>query len=180
MCKIELNATQVAAIYKGGNEESRKILKETLGSDFSTVLPVTDRVKTFDDATSELGEQHPLVIVYNYLKYGYRNDVVRDNLFAFCQLSIIAEALNEGWSPTKGEQRWYPHFEHTEENELPENSATISFSYSEVSTSDSFSIPAQLAFKSEELATYSGITFVDIYDKFISYQLDSKEDATNI
>ena len=124
MCTIKLNAAQVAAIYKGGNEEARKALKDSLGEQFSTILPITDRIKTFEDAVGELGNEHPLVKVYQSIKYGYCSEFVGKDLLAYTKLSIICEALNEGWHPqfSLDEYRWYPYYKLLTNDEIDDMS----------------------------------------------------------
>ena len=58
--------------------------------------PVTERVKTFEDALNELGEHNQLVAAYRCHK-----DMADDDkdLVAYLKLRIIAAALNEGWKP---------------------------------------------------------------------------------
>ena len=72
-----------------------------------------ERVKTFEDACRELGENHPFVRAYN----GYAKNISEENendvdVLAFLKLRIICAALNEGWVPTFGEDecRYYPWF----------------------------------------------------------------------
>ena len=86
------------------------------------ILPITDRVKTFDDAVGELGNEHPLVKVYHSIKYGYTSELVGKDLLAYIKLSIICEALNEGWYPqyTLDERRWYPYYELLTNEEIEE------------------------------------------------------------
>jgi len=68
---------------------------------------ITERIKTFDDAYNELGEDHPLV-----KEYCWQNDDTSADLLAYLRLRIICAALNEGWQPkfTENEKRWYPWF----------------------------------------------------------------------
>lgn len=198
MCTIKLNATQVAAIYKGGNEEARKALKDSLGEQFSTILPITERVKTFEDAVGELGNEHPLVKVYQSIKYGYCSELVGKDLLAYTKLSIICEALNEGWHPqfTLDERRWYPYYElftneEIEEMTEEEKSRVVGragysagaygglvCSYAYYVSSVSYSVyGSRLAFKSEELAEYAGKTFIDIYKDFVMFTPEQVCDA---
>lgn len=198
MCTIKLNAAQVAAIYKGGNEEARKALKDSLGEQFSTILPITERVKTFEDAVGELGNEHPLVKVYQSIKYGYCSELVGKDLLAYTKLSIICEALNEGWHPqfSLNERRWYPYYELLTNDEIEEMSeeeksrvvGRAGFSASAggglvysgagyVSSSSFASYGSRLAFKSEELAEYAGKTFIDIYKDFVMFTPEQVCDA---
>ena len=73
-------------------------------------VPVTERIKTFEDACEVLGDEHPLVKEY----WGVVNvdlDITQD-LIAYLKLRIIAAALNEGWEPmyTQDECRYSPYF----------------------------------------------------------------------
>lgn len=75
--------------------------------------PVTERIKTFEDACRELGEIHPFVRAYN----GYAKNISEENkndgdVIAYLKLRIITAALNEGWKPTfdEDECRYYPWF----------------------------------------------------------------------
>ena len=198
MCTIKLNATQVAAIYKGGNEEARKALKDSLGEQFSTILPITDRIKTFEDAVDELGNNHPLVRVYRSIKYGYTSELVGEDLLAYIKLSIICEALNEGWHPqyTQNERRWYPYYEFLTNEEIEEmteeeksrvvgracynahaNGGLVYSSANNVSSNSNTSHGSRLAFKNEELAEYAGKTFIDIYKDFVMFTPEQVCDA---
>lgn len=198
MCTIKLNATQVAAIYKGGNEEARKALKDSLGEQFSTILPITERVKTFEDAVCEIGNEHPLVKVYQSIKYGYCSELVGKDLLAYTKLSIICEALNEGWHPqfTLDERRWYPYYELFTNDDIEEiteeeksrvvgrasfnasayGGLVCSYAYY-VSSYSNTNYGSRLAFKNEELAEYAGKTFIDIYKDFVMLSLEQVCDA---
>ena len=147
--------------------------------------PVTERIKTFNDALEELGEEHPLVKEY----WGVVNvdfDIHQD-LISYLKLRIIATALNEGWEPqfTKDEYRYYPWFYLYTEEELEDKSEEWKKEYSlvlwggsatygaycglaYVHSADAFSYSnanfgARLAVKSDELATYFGKQFTEIW-----------------
>lgn len=75
--------------------------------------PITERIKTFEDACNELGEENVLVQAYRTAEFntsGNQNDV--SDVVAYLKLRVIAAALNEGWEPQfmKDEYRWYPWF----------------------------------------------------------------------
>jgi len=144
--------------------------------------PVTERVKTFEDAVRELGEEHPLV------KEWHLGDGLSADLEAYLKLRIIAAALNEGWEPkfTTDEYRYFPWFVlYTEEeyNELSdEDKARVvlrSFSHSDTlggvayvdasddSSSTDSSYGSRLAFKNSDLAKYAGKQFIEIYADFV-------------
>lgn len=147
--------------------------------------PVTDRVKTFEDAVRELGDEHPFV------KEWHLGDGLSADLEAYLKLRIIAAALNEGWKPqfTEDEYRYYPWFYLLTEEEISEKSeewkkehslwlfggASISgaacglaYAYSSDAWSNSSAhVSARLAVKSEELAVYFGKQFIDIWAGYV-------------
>ncbi len=79
--------------------------------------PVTERIKTFEDAVAALGDSHPYVVQFNALEDGLLDvqDSTEDDdadILAYLKLRIIVAALNEGWKPqfVENEQRWYPWY----------------------------------------------------------------------
>ncbi len=114
--KIDFSKEQLLSIYRSGGNEARLAIKEALGDEFASTLPVTERIKTLDDAVSELGEDNPAVKAYRSIKYGYaisETDPETADIMAYAALRVIVEALNEGWKPqfTKGEWRWYAWYD---------------------------------------------------------------------
>lgn len=153
--------------------------------------PVTERIKTFEDARNELGEENVLVQAYRTAEFntsGNQNDV--SDVVAYLKLRVIAEALNEGWKPqfTTDEYRYYPWFYLYTQKEIDEideeekkklwmfgcNSDNgsycgLSCALSAASWSPSHSVvSARLAVKSEALATYFGQQFIDIWADYIT------------
>lgn len=152
--------------------------------------PVTERIKTFEDARDELGDEHPLVKEY----WGVINinlDIKQD-LISYLKLRIICAALNEGWEPqfTTDEYRHYPWFYIYTQEEIDNmgeenkkslglfggrsssgSNCVLAFASSAFAWSGSGShLSARLAVKSEELAKYFGQQFVDIWSDYISLQ----------
>ena len=194
--KLELTSDQLVAIYRGSNIESRKAIKEALGDKFSTELPIQERIKTFEDAMAELGDEHPAVRSYNSVKYGYAADKEPD-IMAYLKLRIITTALNEGWTPqfTKDERRWYAWYDLLDKEDLDgmteeekkerrvvgraSNNANAygGLVYSHAIYASTYSHTnngSRLAFKSEELAEYAGKQFIEIYADFCFIPEQSK------
>ena len=71
---------------------------------------ITERIKTFEDACEELGNEHPLVKEYCSV-VNINLDITKD-LISYLKLRIIITALNEGWTPAfdEDECRYYPWF----------------------------------------------------------------------
>ena len=55
---------------------------------------VTERIKTFEDARRELGEDHQFVQEWKMIR-----KTLAPDLEAYMRLRIITAALNEGWNP---------------------------------------------------------------------------------
>ena len=68
--------------------------------------PVTERIKTFEDACEELGINPEEWMAENET---YKEDA---DILAYLKLRIITLALNEGWKPSfaKDEYRYYPWY----------------------------------------------------------------------
>ena len=153
--------------------------------------PVTERIKTVEDACNELGEENVLVQAYRTAEFntsGNQNDV--SDVFAYLKLRVIAEALNEGWEPhfTTDEYRWYPWFYlYTQEEidnmgeekkkklwlfggySLSGSACGLASAHSSDDWSYSNSIrSARLAVKSESLANYFGQQFIDIWSDYVA------------
>ena len=155
--------------------------------------PVTERIKTFEDACNELGDEHPLVKEY----WGVINinlDIKQD-LISYLKLRIIAAALNELNEETldefpnftTGEYRWYPWFYFYTQDEIYKmgegdkknlwrlgsysingSNCCIAYANSNFAWSYSYSnVSARLAVKSEELAKYFGQQFIDIWSDYL-------------
>ena len=150
--------------------------------------PITERIKTFEDARDELGDEHPLVKEY----WGVINinlDIKQD-LISYLKLRIICAALNEGWEPqyTNDEYRYYPWFYIYTQEDIdnmdeekkkslwlfvgPPNTGAgcgLAYALSESAWSHSGAgISARLAVKSEELAKYFGQQFIDIWSDYVA------------
>ena len=184
---MEIDIKNIKAAYETATE-SEKTLLSTLFPDLSLgqteeEAPVTERIKTFEDAVFALGD-HPFVTEW---RMGV--DLSPD-LEAYLQLRIICAALNEGWKPkfNRDENRYFPWFRlYTKEEyeELDENEkkksrvvfrlgcdadANVGVSYvnSDYDSADvSSTFGPRLAFKTEELAEYCGKQFIDLWAYYL-------------
>ena len=156
--------------------------------------PVTERIKTFEDAVHSTGMKLPFDD--NQISC-FPKDVV-----AYMKLRVIAAALNELHETTldefpkftKDEYRWYPWFylyTHEQIDKMDEekkkrlwmfggdsgNGARCGLAYADSaaawSESNAF-ISARLAVKSEALAKYFGQQFIDIWSDYVA--IPRKED----
>lgn len=188
--KIDFSKEQLLSIYRSGGNEARLAIKEALGDEFASTLPVTERIKTLDDAVSELGEDNPAVKAYRSIKYGYaisETDPETADIMAYAALRVIVEALNEGWKPqfTKGEWRWYAWYDLVSPEQIEDMSeeekcrvvgraSSVAYAFgglvyssaSHVSTNSHTDFGSRLAFKNEELAEYAAKQFGEIFADF--------------
>ena len=147
--------------------------------------PVTERIKTFEDARNALGDEHPLV--KEYWRVAGSNIILAD-LYAYLKLRIIVAALNEGWEPKfeKGEYRYFPWFyfytkeQYDELDDEEKGRCVLRSGYSTNSSvgfvvcnaiydaSDSCTnVGSRLAFRTRELAAYAGRQFTEEWADFM-------------
>lgn len=187
---MEITLENARAAYNAADKSGKKILKEQKTDD----RPITERIKTFEDACKELGKHHTCVMAYRtHLEVAtmenFMVDELRQDVVAYLKLRIICAALNDGWEPqfTEDETRHYPWFWLYTENELNnENKVNelkdyglintdqyqneyVGFAYAYSSyapphTSANFG--SRLCLKTAELARYCGTQFSDIWADF--------------
>ena len=148
--------------------------------------PVTERIKTFDDAREALGDEHPFVKEY-WSVVNVDLDITQD-LIAYLKLRIIVAALNEGWEPKfeKGEYRYFPWFyfytkeeydklDDEEKGRCVLRSGVYAFSYhgfvhcsanNDASYASTY-YGSRLAFRTRELAAYAGRQFTEEWADFM-------------
>ena len=191
---MEISIENAKAALNSADESIKKVLLALLPelrdieAQTAANRPITERVKTFEDACCELGEDHPFVQQWHNV-YKCTEDEDANDLYAYLKLRIITAALNEGWQPqfTENEWRWYPWFYLYTEEELSEEDeewkeknalmsigdydsgavAGLVCAYSNVAPSDANSyLGSRLCFKSEALATYCGKQFISLWADF--------------
>lgn len=184
---IDFTQEQLLAFYRSTSNDGRKAIKEALGEKFSGTIPVTERVKTYDDAVKELGEDHPFVVAANSAVWRYPEDYNQD-IVAYLKLRVVVAALNDGWNPefTEDERRWFPWYRLYTKEEIDNLSEEdkeqvllwgggagdgsrcgLASAHSDNAWSFSdASIGSRLALKSEELADYAGKQFIELFAPF--------------
>jgi hypothetical protein len=132
-----------------GTEEIKTMKKE-----------VTEVIKSFEDAAKATGRP-------NTPDFSNVPEDLREYFKANYQIIVITEALNEGWKPNwdnDDEPKYVPRFWKDEEDV----SSGFVFDYAFYGYSDSLAgYCLRLCFKSEELATYAGKQFIDIWNKVL-------------
>ena len=178
--------------YKSADKSQKYLLELLFGADtFKQLQDVRERIKTFDDACNELGEEHPFVLLYNVFDEEIASQSMHDSdkdVIIYLKLRIINAALNEGWKPqfTEDECRYYPWFKFFTQRELNEMSddekgrvvgradgnsnASGGLAYANAFNASSYSFGSygsRLAFRTRELAEYAGRQFVELYADFV-------------
>jgi len=150
---------------------------------------IIDRIKTFEDACNELGEDNPLVIQYHSVLQSLPpfEEFIDVDIIAYLKLRIIVAALNEGWTPTykDGEIKWFPWFKLYTKEEIDNlkdkfrvlawggfasngSAAGLGFASAHNGFSATYSFyGSRLCYRTKELAEYSGKQFIEIYRDFI-------------
>ena len=187
---MEIKQENIIAAYNTADDNGKRIIAALFGEEAvqaattSDKRPVTDRIKTFEDACKELGEEHLFVKQYNSNEMA---DVDTD-LDAYLKLRIICAALNEGWKPQfiENEYRWYPWFNLYTQEEIDNKdddwkqgrqvidtgdyeTEFDGFTYSDsrhVPSYSSATVGSRLCLKSEALATYCGTQFTQLWADF--------------
>lgn len=191
---MEIDVKNIKAAYKTATESEKTLLyilfpELHLGEE--QPRPITERIKTFEDACEELGNDHPMVQAWSSIYQGcedWSKDSDIADVIAYHKLRIITAALNEGWQPqfTQEEERWYPWFCFWTDDELEDKGiewekqyALLSFdayqgdwggfasarsSYAPSHTAAN--VGSRLCYKSEALADYSGRQFADLWADF--------------
>ena len=143
-------------------DEQVKLLSKDLikaGVKLPEPLKITDRVKTFDDALKIYQETSYLSPLRKELLNYIGPDEETLSSQASEQLKIIAEVLNEGWTPdwnNSSEYKYYPYFD------MRNN--TLVYSYCNFSFWNVSSYAgSRLCFKTSALAEYAGKQFIEIY-----------------
>ena len=154
--------------------------------------PITERIKTFEDACKELGrraeegDQLAGNILCDYESNA--DNISVPETVAYMKLCIIVAALNEGWTPqfTTDERRYFPWFYLYTKEELAKmdlekrtrvvlrsgydayafGGVAYAFAYADSSGADTY-YGSRLAFKSRDLAVYAGKTFTREYADFV-------------
>lgn len=167
--------------------------------------PVTERIKTFEDACNSLGDEHPLVVQFNTYNVAFKGEPQSEDMLAYFKLRIIVAALNEGWEPqfTEDEYRYFPWFylytqkEYDNMNDEQKGrcvlrsgfhtnaSCGIVYVYAFYDSSLSTTYHgSRLAFRTRELAIYAGKQFLEEWADFMfkprnNEGLNEKSEATN-
>lgn len=186
---------QARQAYHSNHDEVTPYIKNLLEEMFgksNLQAPVTERIKTFNDALNALGYNHVLVKQYIAIrdmmtKEGTISDKESCDIVSYLACRIICAALNEGWEnpqdcKTTVYYVWYYLYDHKPtkgelcSDEVPTDvdmslyglPAGLAFSYSYYAPSGtSANIGSRLCFKTRDLAIYAAKQFADIFLDFL-------------
>ena len=191
--EIKISEENALNAYDNASAEGKELLEHLLGKEVFMQKDITERIKTFDDALQELSrraeacDDDAATLLADY--ESNEMNIENPQTVAYMKLTIIVNALNEGWVPqfTKDEVRYYPYYWLYTKEEVDAmdddqrsrllcvgGSATygslcgLSASNAHHAFSSSYAIlGARLAFKTRELALYAARQFVDIWADYI-------------
>ena len=185
---ITISKQDLLKAYREAEPSQKEFMKQLFGADtFAINFNVMERVKTFQDAINELGNDNQLVQQYNQI-YSEFGDMMDTDIIAYLKLRIIIAALNEGWEPqfTKGERRYYPFFYVLTKEEYDKLSTEVKprcvgrsnncanafggLVYAHTYDGSAYSYAGdgvRLAFKTRELAEYAAKQFLNIWVDFV-------------
>lgn len=151
---LEIKKENALSAFKDADKEGKKLLKNLFGDSVFEKQKVTERIKTFADACQEVNISENMKILLDY--NGRDIDMIASQ--AFLKLTVIARALNEGWTPdwdNSNEPKYYPYFDMR---------SGVGFSHScYVHWRTLAHCGSRLCFKTKELAEYAGKQFESIY-----------------
>lgn len=189
---MEVQEKNLMAAFDVADESGKKLLKTLFPDiDFERCIddrPVTERVKTLEDAIEVLGYAHPLVAQYRCVADNFQYHPSNAFLFAVVSLQVVCAALNEGWEPqfTEDETRYYPWHWLYSESEIDNMNTEEQRERCMMSTGDYITeyagfasadtsyapsgtrthIGSRLCLKNRELAAYCGTQFVHLWADF--------------
>jgi hypothetical protein len=102
---LEIKHDSALKAHSAADDAGKKLLENLLGPEVFKIKKekVTDRVKTFEDACAEVGEDPT--------DENFSEGTVDE--IAYKKIKVIVRALNEGWKPdwnNSNQYKWYPWF----------------------------------------------------------------------
>lgn len=156
MSNIKIKSLNAIRAYKGADEKGKKLIKDLVGNQVDFDQKITDVIKTFGDACEALNI-NPASLQLDILSSMEDGKA----LVAFKKLSIIRQALNEGWTPdwaNDNEWKYWPWMKY-----VP--GSGFSF-YDYVGDRTYSGVGSRLCFKTRELAEYAGRQFQYLYNEY--------------
>lgn len=178
-------------------EEGGKTIAVLVDEEVKDDRPVTERIKTFEDACvalnkrAEAGDETAGDLLADY--ESNRDNILCKEMLACMKLFIIVAALNEGWELKfeEDEVRYYPWFRLYTKDEYEElseeekgravlrsggnaNASGVVACVDVYGVSSSPGYGARLAFRTRELALYAGEQFAEEFADFLFKPRDNE------
>lgn len=185
---MEIKNENLIAAYNAADESGKHMLRALFpdmewNAQPKDNRPITERVKTFEDACDELG-----ICAGELEEMWAEGGITEPDEIAYQKLRLITTALNEGWEPqfTEDEWRYYPWYYLWTYEELAEKSeewkqdhclqptGEYKTDYSGFASANSHCAPSgalayvgsRLCFRDSDLATYAGKQFIKLWMDF--------------
>ena len=157
---LQIDEKKTKGLCENASPESQNMLEDTFGKKF--FKSIQGRIKSYEDACHELGlDPEDLPEVDNC------EPEDRTSIIAFYKLTIIARSLNEGWKPNwkdSREYKWFPWFKVNRDVAGVGCSTTNSRA-----TGAHAHFGSRLCCKSDELATYFGKQFENLWSEYLLF-----------
>lgn len=150
--ELKVEKSNALKAWNKADQKGKVLLENLYGKQVFENQKVTDRIKTFEDALSETGR--PDVPDFSHVPYDMRKRYIADY-----KLTVIAEALNEGWTPdwdNSDQYKYRPWFV------MSPSSFAFNFSYCDLSIAFAGG-GSRLHFPTSELARYIAEQFLDLW-----------------
>lgn len=149
MKHLKLEITKAQEAYKNGSEEQKKLLINLYGKE-NFLLDIKERVTDYESACEVTGRTPLKLSDFDIFA---KKD--RKRYWNRHQLTVITEALNEGWEPDfdKSDYKYYNYF--YKDNGSFSSSVDVYFSTA--------SVGSDLVFKNNDLADYARTKFTKTY-----------------
>ena len=158
MNAININPVDVQRVYAEADQGGKSALSKL----FDTSIlqqSITDRVKSYEDACKAKGLNSELLPDNSMLPPG-----MAKALTAYAKLFIIAEAINEGWTPDYSDTDLPKYFPYFEVEATEEQKGGIGFSFYGYDYGYALSnTGSRLCFPDRDKALYFGETFADLF-----------------
>lgn len=161
MESLKISKEKAIELYPTAGKELQSIFEETFGKK-TFFKDIKDRIKTIQDAIDIVGNDDKDVQGYLFL-LDNKNRVSKYTL-ANVALTILAKALNEGWTPDWTNSSQYKYIVY-----LTYYTSGFGFSRSDYNIwHSSTTVGSRLCFKSKDLALYAGEQFKKEYNDLFS------------
>ena len=153
---VQIEESKARSMYKTASREFKQLLEDTFGKEFFSGS-VINRIKSYEDACTELGEE-PLN-KSEMIKSGFTQDEID-----YRKLKTITKAYNEGWVAdynNPDQKKWCPWFNFSPSG-VRFGGSVYYYSYAYAGRA------ARLCFKDEATSDAAGKQHTELYSKFIN------------